>query len=96
MGGSPPSPALARAQPGGHAGGGSGSPLGGGEGRQSGLPQGATRGGGRPGLLAAQACEGRRRLRERQAGEGARQREGTGGGVFRFSSARPARQARRN
>lgn len=50
-----------------------------------------------PGLLAAQACEGRRRwLRERQAGRraggGARRREEeeTGGGVFRFASARPA------
>lgn len=52
--GSPPSRTLARAQSGGHADGGGGSPLGGGEGRQSDLPQGATRGGGGgPGLLAA-------------------------------------------
>lgn len=47
-----------------------------------------------PGLLAAQACEGRRRwLRERQAGGGARRREEeeeTGGGVFRFASVRRA------
>lgn len=96
-GGSPPSRALARAQSGGHAGGGGGSPLGGGEGRQSGLPQGATRGGGGPGLLAAlrrvRGGGGWRNGKRAEALSGVR---GPVGGVFRFSPVRPARRLRKN